>query len=62
MLESENSDLEKGITELENILINNKKVENKINIQNKIIFKILLFLLIISILFFLLYYFKQINL
>ena len=38
MLESENSDLEKGITELENILINNKKVENKINIQNKIIF------------------------
>ena len=63
MLESENSDLENSLKENEylsfmekNLL--EKKLENKINFQNKIIFKIIIFLLFLGILIFLLNFFK----
>ena len=63
MLESENSDLENSLNKNEylsfmekNLL--EKKLENKINFQNKIIFKIIIFLLFLGILIFLLNFFK----
>ena len=59
MLESINSDLEKNYSELEKILKPDKKLENKINLQNKIIFYILIFLIIFFLIFFLLFYFKK---
>lgn len=66
MLESENSDLENSLNKNEylsfmekNLL--EKKLENKINFQNKIIFKIIIFLLFLGILIFLLNFFKIIK-